>query len=111
LLAKKRQINMEKAVEPDFQRIWADECALRQVVLNLLLSWHAQMSAVSGPVFESVGNKDLSDHRASAVDCRSKADFEFCVANVEADRCGSAEHEAERVKRRASLDPEWVGED
>ena len=36
LLAKKRQITMEKAVEPDLPRIWADECALRQVVLNLL---------------------------------------------------------------------------
>jgi two-component system cell cycle sensor histidine kinase PleC len=36
LLAKKRQIIMEKAVEPDLPRIWADECALRQVVLNLL---------------------------------------------------------------------------
>jgi two-component system, cell cycle sensor histidine kinase PleC len=36
LLAKKRQITMEKAADPDLPRIWADECALRQVVLNLL---------------------------------------------------------------------------
>jgi two-component system cell cycle sensor histidine kinase PleC len=36
LRAKKRQITIEKAVEPDLPRIWADERAIRQVILNLL---------------------------------------------------------------------------
>ena len=36
LLAKKRQITMEKAAEPDLPRIWADDRAIRQVILNLL---------------------------------------------------------------------------
>lgn len=36
LRAKKRQITIEEAVEPDLPRIWADERAVRQVILNLL---------------------------------------------------------------------------
>jgi two-component system cell cycle sensor histidine kinase PleC len=36
LRAKKRRIAIEKAVEPDLPRIWADERAIRQVILNLL---------------------------------------------------------------------------
>jgi len=36
LRAKKRQITIETAVEPDLPRIWADERAIRQVILNLL---------------------------------------------------------------------------
>jgi two-component system cell cycle sensor histidine kinase PleC len=36
LRAKKRQITIEKAVEPDLPRIWADDRAIRQVILNLL---------------------------------------------------------------------------
>jgi two-component system, cell cycle sensor histidine kinase PleC len=36
LRAKKRQITVETAVEPDLPRIWADERAIRQVILNLL---------------------------------------------------------------------------
>ncbi|MGA7385139.1 MAG: HAMP domain-containing sensor histidine kinase [Methylocella sp.] len=36
LRAKKRQITIEKAVEADLPRLWADERAIRQVTLNLL---------------------------------------------------------------------------
>jgi two-component system, cell cycle sensor histidine kinase PleC len=36
LRAKKRQITIEEAVEPDLPRIWADERAIRQILLNLL---------------------------------------------------------------------------
>ncbi|MGH6835835.1 MAG: sensor histidine kinase [Methylocella sp.] len=36
LRAKKRQITIEKAAEPDLPRIWADQRAIRQVILNLL---------------------------------------------------------------------------
>jgi two-component system cell cycle sensor histidine kinase PleC len=36
LRAKKRQITIEEAVEPNLPQIWADERALRQVSLNLL---------------------------------------------------------------------------
>jgi two-component system cell cycle sensor histidine kinase PleC len=36
LRAKKRLITIEKAVEPDLPRIWADQRAIRQVMLNLL---------------------------------------------------------------------------
>jgi two-component system, cell cycle sensor histidine kinase PleC len=36
LRAKKRQITIEMAVEADLPRIWADERAIRQVILNLL---------------------------------------------------------------------------
>ncbi|MGH6793927.1 MAG: sensor histidine kinase, partial [Methylocella sp.] len=36
LRAKKRRIAIKKAVEPDLPRIWADERAIRQVILNLL---------------------------------------------------------------------------
>ena len=36
LRAKKRQIAVEQAVEPDLPRIWADERSIRQVILNLL---------------------------------------------------------------------------
>jgi two-component system cell cycle sensor histidine kinase PleC len=36
LRAKKRQITLEEAVEPNLPRIWADERAVRQVTLNLL---------------------------------------------------------------------------
>jgi two-component system, cell cycle sensor histidine kinase PleC len=36
LRAKKRQITIEKAVESDLPPIWADERAIRQVILNLL---------------------------------------------------------------------------
>ncbi|MGH6823614.1 MAG: sensor histidine kinase, partial [Methylocella sp.] len=36
LRAKKRQITTERAFEPDLPRIWADERAIRQVILNLL---------------------------------------------------------------------------
>jgi two-component system, cell cycle sensor histidine kinase PleC len=36
LRAKKRQITIDQAVEPELPRIWADERAIRQVILNLL---------------------------------------------------------------------------
>jgi two-component system, cell cycle sensor histidine kinase PleC len=36
LRARKRDIMISEAVEPDLPRIWADERAIRQVVLNLL---------------------------------------------------------------------------
>jgi two-component system cell cycle sensor histidine kinase PleC len=36
LRAKKRQITIEMAIAPDLPRIWADERAIRQVILNLL---------------------------------------------------------------------------
>jgi two-component system, cell cycle sensor histidine kinase PleC len=36
LRAKKRQITIEEAIEPNLPRIWADERALRQVILNIL---------------------------------------------------------------------------
>ena len=36
LRARKRDISISEAVEPDLPRIWADERAIRQVVLNLL---------------------------------------------------------------------------
>jgi two-component system, cell cycle sensor histidine kinase PleC len=36
LRARKREITVEQAVEPDLPRIWADEQAIRQVILNVL---------------------------------------------------------------------------
>ncbi|MCI0599042.1 MAG: HAMP domain-containing histidine kinase [Beijerinckiaceae bacterium] len=36
LRAKKREIAIEEAVEPDLPRVWADARAVRQVILNLL---------------------------------------------------------------------------
>jgi two-component system, cell cycle sensor histidine kinase PleC len=36
LRAKKRQVTFEQAVAPDLPKIWADERAIRQIVLNLL---------------------------------------------------------------------------
>lgn len=36
LRAKKRQITIQEAAEPNLPRIWADERAIRQVMLNLL---------------------------------------------------------------------------
>jgi two-component sensor histidine kinase len=36
LRAKKREISVEQAVEPDLPRLWADERAIRQVILNVL---------------------------------------------------------------------------
>jgi two-component system, cell cycle sensor histidine kinase PleC len=35
LRAKKREITIEQAVEPDLPRVWADERAIRQVILNV----------------------------------------------------------------------------
>jgi two-component system cell cycle sensor histidine kinase PleC len=36
LRAKKRKLTIEEAVEPNLPRLWADERAVRQVILNLL---------------------------------------------------------------------------
>ncbi|HWX14403.1 MAG TPA: HAMP domain-containing sensor histidine kinase, partial [Methylocella sp.] len=36
LRAKKREISVEQAVEPDLPRLWVDERAIRQVILNVL---------------------------------------------------------------------------
>jgi two-component system, cell cycle sensor histidine kinase PleC len=59
LRAKKREISVEQAVEPDLPRLWADERAIRQVILNpedeipIIMSYfgrgsHAQTHAEEG---------------------------------------------------------------
>ena len=54
LRARKREIVINEAVEPQLPRVWADERALRQVVLNLLTN-AIKFTPNSGQVFIKIG--------------------------------------------------------
>ena len=54
LRARKREITISEAVEPQLPRVWADERALRQVVLNLLTN-AIKFTPNGGQVFIKIG--------------------------------------------------------
>ncbi len=54
LRARKREIDIAEAIEPDLPRIWVDERAMRQVVLNLLTN-AIKFTPIGGHVTIKVG--------------------------------------------------------
>ena len=56
-----------------------------------ILDWRPEVGAVSGPVFEAVGDEDLADDPAVRILHDPKTDFQFALVDVESDRCGSTQ--------------------